>query len=221
MILDILNGPDNAFHLDSKLPVSTACLCKLDKIYAKDPEVFPIWPEWKRDSLALSSVCKGLRALVFDAFWLRKAVMDWKPENLVKTRSALSTASCEKVRCVESRVVSSRIHADSPLCAGFSFFAETATTPVNDLSYKTLRNCFRIYEKFNLSACTPLFPSTKRPEHPRVLPLAKALNLRKGTPCLRLRLRLTSTRPRHPSRSRSIAPSNRTSPSTNPTWQTS
>lgn len=98
IILDMLNGPDKAFHLDLKLPVSTACLCKLDKIYAKDPEIYPIWLGWKRDSLALSSVSRGLRALVFDRFWLKKAVMDWKPDNLDKSRTALSAESCGKVQ---------------------------------------------------------------------------------------------------------------------------
>lgn len=98
IIIDLLNAPSDPHQYDSKLPVSTACLCKLDKIYAKSPEVYPIWPEWKRDSLALSSVCKGLRSMIFDRFWLKKAVMSWKREKMSKAQTVLSAASCEKVQ---------------------------------------------------------------------------------------------------------------------------
>jgi hypothetical protein len=102
IIIDLLNAPNDTFQYDSKLPVSTACLCKLDKIYAKAPEAYPIWPDWKRDSLALSSVCKAMRSMIFDRFWLKEAAMDWKRDALSKAQTALSVASCEKVQCVVS-----------------------------------------------------------------------------------------------------------------------
>lgn len=101
IIVDFLNGPDNPDDL-SKYEVSTACFCKqlyrLDSTYSRNPEAYPIWPEWKRDSSALSSVCKRMRSLIFDQRWLRKTVLDWGGVNLSKSRLALCSTSREKVK---------------------------------------------------------------------------------------------------------------------------
>ncbi|KAJ9094557.1 hypothetical protein QFC20_006872 [Naganishia adeliensis] len=106
IIVDFLNGPDNPDDL-SKYEVSTACFCKqlyrLDSRYSRNPEAYPIWPEWKRDSFALSSVCKRMRSLIFDQRWLRKTVLDWDGVNLSKSRLALCSTSREKVKILVLR----------------------------------------------------------------------------------------------------------------------
>jgi hypothetical protein len=97
IIIHYLNGPEDTRDA-MKLHSSTTCLCKRDLASAKDPETYPIWRAWKRDSLALSSVAKRLRSLIFDQFWLKKIVLDWDGAALKKTKAALCATSREKVQ---------------------------------------------------------------------------------------------------------------------------
>jgi hypothetical protein len=97
IITHYLNGPED--NRDAmKMHSSTTCLCKRDLSSAKDPETYPIWRSWKRDSLAISSVCKRLRSLIFNQFWLKKIVLDWDEAALKKTKAALSATSRDKVQ---------------------------------------------------------------------------------------------------------------------------
>lgn len=95
IIIQFLSGPEDtrdAMILHSFKP----CLCKRELSSAT--ETYPIWRAWKRDSLALSSVCKRLRSLIFDQFWLKKIVMDWDGAALKKTKAALCATSRDKVQ---------------------------------------------------------------------------------------------------------------------------
>lgn len=76
IIIAFLNAPTNPYDYTGNYKASTVCLCKTETAHDHVPENYPMWPEWKRDSLAIGGVCKRFRALVFDQFWLRKAEMD-------------------------------------------------------------------------------------------------------------------------------------------------
>jgi hypothetical protein len=100
-VLDIitgyLNAPQDPSEYQRRRFTSTACLCKVDKIYAKDNEMFPMWSEWKRDSVALSMVCKRLRKAVFDRFWLQTATIDWTSKKFQECRTMLDSPARAKV----------------------------------------------------------------------------------------------------------------------------
>ncbi|KAJ9113205.1 hypothetical protein QFC22_006044 [Naganishia vaughanmartiniae] len=97
IIVGFLNAPKDAFMYQQILPSSTACLCKMEKIYAQDNAVFTMWPEWRRDSLAFSAVCKRLRKVVFDRFWLQSATMEWTSKKLQDCRALLDSSARAKV----------------------------------------------------------------------------------------------------------------------------
>ncbi|KAJ9104650.1 hypothetical protein QFC21_002148, partial [Naganishia friedmannii] len=98
-----LNAPQDAFGYHHFRFASTACLSKLDKIYAKDNEMYLMWSEWRRDSLALSSVCKRLRKAVFDRFWLQAVTMEWTSKKLQASHALLDASARAKVETLTLR----------------------------------------------------------------------------------------------------------------------
>ncbi|KAJ9113199.1 hypothetical protein QFC22_006038 [Naganishia vaughanmartiniae] len=103
MVMDYLNAPEMPIMYSHQRPVSTACLCNVDKIIAQDNTAYPVWQGWKRDSLALGSVCKELRRSVFNRFWLEKAVVDWTAMELRRMGSVLDAAARAKVQTLTLR----------------------------------------------------------------------------------------------------------------------
>jgi hypothetical protein len=98
MVTSYLNAPERPIMYSYQLPASTTCLCDIDKLIAQDNDVYPVWHCWKRDSLALGSVCKDLRRSVFDRFWLERVVVDWKGSELRRMGSVLDSTARDKVQ---------------------------------------------------------------------------------------------------------------------------